>query len=356
MHSANTFVFVLHHDPFGRPDRLCSSRLYMLGLRWICWLSLLVCRGERGMGEKINKEMSPARASADSCVVLHNNDIDSVAPPLWTCTLDATCRTVLRCVRVSRLRSLASWAPTEHNRRRGSSGPRAARSVLHLVFRMIAAAFLVLLRPYSVQCVLLLLLLLLGTIATILFLCCWHRRIRDGKHPIKSVLSGRTKSRGECGACSTHVMNPISCRHTLNLWLYLYWPQLYLVYRCILCDFATHTHLEFSTQYWLYYWICEIKIIPYNDDIVFLSFFIVVGLRSHHFRSEVGWTFCIICISRCVLQWQRKQREINTSNSAIILLWQEVRRSNAVFCGLWRSCRTILRMMCALRMCSRLIM
>ncbi|XP_067378593.1 dystonin isoform X6 [Channa argus] len=60
---------------------------------------------------------------------------------------------------------------------------------------MIAAAFLVLLRPYSIQCVLLLLLLLLGTIATILFFCCWHRRLRDGKHPIKSVLSGRSKSR-----------------------------------------------------------------------------------------------------------------------------------------------------------------
>uniref|UniRef100_A0A8D2ZZH4 Dystonin n=1 Tax=Scophthalmus maximus TaxID=52904 RepID=A0A8D2ZZH4_SCOMX len=62
---------------------------------------------------------------------------------------------------------------------------------------MIAAAFLVLLRPYSIQCVLLLLLLLLGTIATILFFCCWHRRLRDGKHPMKSVLSGRAKSRGE---------------------------------------------------------------------------------------------------------------------------------------------------------------
>ncbi|XP_078016694.1 dystonin isoform X10 [Epinephelus lanceolatus] len=60
---------------------------------------------------------------------------------------------------------------------------------------MIAAAFLVLLRPYSIQCVLLLLLLLLGTIATILFFCCWHRRLRNGKHPIKSVLSGRTKNR-----------------------------------------------------------------------------------------------------------------------------------------------------------------
>ncbi|XP_053189157.1 dystonin [Scomber japonicus] len=60
---------------------------------------------------------------------------------------------------------------------------------------MIAAAFLVLLKPYSIQCVLLLLLLLLGTIATILFFCCWHRRLRNGKHPMKSVLSGRSKSR-----------------------------------------------------------------------------------------------------------------------------------------------------------------
>nr|XP_043901252.1 dystonin isoform X4 [Solea senegalensis] len=60
---------------------------------------------------------------------------------------------------------------------------------------MIAAAFLVLLRPYSIQCALLLLLLLLGTIATILFFCCWHRRLRNGKHPMKSVLSGRSRSR-----------------------------------------------------------------------------------------------------------------------------------------------------------------
>ncbi|XP_033956246.1 dystonin isoform X1 [Pseudochaenichthys georgianus] len=60
---------------------------------------------------------------------------------------------------------------------------------------MIAAAFLVLLRPYSIQCVLLLLLLLLGTIATILFFCCWHRKLRNGQHPIKSVLSGRSRSR-----------------------------------------------------------------------------------------------------------------------------------------------------------------
>ncbi|XP_069036165.1 dystonin isoform X10 [Lepisosteus oculatus] len=60
---------------------------------------------------------------------------------------------------------------------------------------MIAAAFLVLLRPYSIQCVLLLLLLLLGTIATILFFCCWHRKLRNGKHPMKSVFSGRSRSR-----------------------------------------------------------------------------------------------------------------------------------------------------------------
>ncbi|GCC28899.1 hypothetical protein chiPu_0007333 [Chiloscyllium punctatum] len=60
---------------------------------------------------------------------------------------------------------------------------------------MIAAAFLVLLKPYSVQCVLLLLLLLLGTIATILFFCCWHRKLRKARHPIKSVGSGRSRSR-----------------------------------------------------------------------------------------------------------------------------------------------------------------
>ncbi|XP_041107393.1 dystonin-like [Polyodon spathula] len=68
---------------------------------------------------------------------------------------------------------------------------------------MIAAAFLVLLRPYSIQCVLLLLLLLLGTIATILFFCCWHRKLRKGKHPVKSVLSGRSRSR-EAGHRSHH--------------------------------------------------------------------------------------------------------------------------------------------------------
>uniref|UniRef100_A0A8B9K7P6 Dystonin n=1 Tax=Astyanax mexicanus TaxID=7994 RepID=A0A8B9K7P6_ASTMX len=60
---------------------------------------------------------------------------------------------------------------------------------------MIAAAFLVLLRPLSLQCVLLLLLLLLGTVATILFLCCWHRRLRHEKIPIKSVLARRSRSR-----------------------------------------------------------------------------------------------------------------------------------------------------------------
>jgi len=62
---------------------------------------------------------------------------------------------------------------------------------------MIAAAFLVLLRPLSIQCVLLLLLLLLGTVATILFLCCWHRKLRNEKIPIKSVLTRRSRSRGE---------------------------------------------------------------------------------------------------------------------------------------------------------------
>ncbi|XP_063169537.1 dystonin [Candoia aspera] len=60
---------------------------------------------------------------------------------------------------------------------------------------MIAAAFLVLLRPYSIQCALFLLLLLVGTIATILFFCCWHRKFQKGRHPIKSVFSGRSRSR-----------------------------------------------------------------------------------------------------------------------------------------------------------------
>ncbi|XP_056148223.1 dystonin [Lampris incognitus] len=78
---------------------------------------------------------------------------------------------------------------------------------------MIAAAFLVLLRPYSIQCVLLLLLLLLGTIATILFFCCWHRKLRDGKHPIKSVLSGRSRSRGEFGL-RTHHFRSEGFRHS----------------------------------------------------------------------------------------------------------------------------------------------
>ncbi|XP_037394274.1 dystonin isoform X4 [Pygocentrus nattereri] len=68
---------------------------------------------------------------------------------------------------------------------------------------MIAAAFLVLLRPLSLQCVLLLLLLLLGTVATILFLCCWHRRLRHEKIPIKSVLARRSRSR-EAGLRSHH--------------------------------------------------------------------------------------------------------------------------------------------------------
>ncbi|XP_074531261.1 dystonin isoform X7 [Halichoeres trimaculatus] len=75
---------------------------------------------------------------------------------------------------------------------------------------MIAAAFLVLLRPYSIQCVLLLLLLLLGTIATILFFCCWHRRLRNGKHPIKSVLSGRRSRVG----LRTHHFRSEGFRHS----------------------------------------------------------------------------------------------------------------------------------------------
>ncbi|XP_068137517.1 dystonin isoform X15 [Hyperolius riggenbachi] len=60
---------------------------------------------------------------------------------------------------------------------------------------MIAAAFLVLLRPYSIQCALLLLLLMLGTIATISFLCCWHRRFQKSRHPMKTVFSYRPRSR-----------------------------------------------------------------------------------------------------------------------------------------------------------------
>ncbi|XP_073531555.1 dystonin isoform X21 [Phyllobates terribilis] len=61
---------------------------------------------------------------------------------------------------------------------------------------MIAAAFLVLLRPYSIQCALLLLLLMLGTIATISFLCCWHRKLQKGRHPMRTVFSYRPRSRG----------------------------------------------------------------------------------------------------------------------------------------------------------------
>ncbi|XP_040284528.1 dystonin isoform X15 [Bufo bufo] len=60
---------------------------------------------------------------------------------------------------------------------------------------MIAAAFLVLLRPYSIQCALLLLLLMLGTIATISFLFCWHRKLQKGRHPMKTVFSYRPRSR-----------------------------------------------------------------------------------------------------------------------------------------------------------------
>uniref|UniRef100_A0A087XZX7 Dystonin n=1 Tax=Poecilia formosa TaxID=48698 RepID=A0A087XZX7_POEFO len=78
---------------------------------------------------------------------------------------------------------------------------------------MIAAAFLVLLRPYSIQCVLLLLLLLLGTIATILFFCCWHRRLRNGKHPMKSVLSGG-RSRSRVVGLRTHHFRSEGFRHS----------------------------------------------------------------------------------------------------------------------------------------------
>ncbi|KAM8953054.1 dystonin [Pelodytes ibericus] len=59
---------------------------------------------------------------------------------------------------------------------------------------MIAAAFLVLLRPYSIQCALLLLVLMLGTIATISFLCCWHRKLQK-RHSMKTVFSNRARSR-----------------------------------------------------------------------------------------------------------------------------------------------------------------
>uniref|UniRef100_A0A4W4F390 Dystonin n=1 Tax=Electrophorus electricus TaxID=8005 RepID=A0A4W4F390_ELEEL len=77
---------------------------------------------------------------------------------------------------------------------------------------MIAAAFLVLLRPLSIQCVLLLLLLLLGTVATILFLCCLHRKLRNEKIPIKSVLTRRSRSR-EAGF-RTHHFRTEGFRHS----------------------------------------------------------------------------------------------------------------------------------------------
>ncbi|XP_069462273.1 dystonin isoform X19 [Ambystoma mexicanum] len=58
---------------------------------------------------------------------------------------------------------------------------------------MIAAAFLVLLRPYSIQCALLLLLLVLGTVATILFFCTWHRKLQKVRPPIRTVFGGRAR-------------------------------------------------------------------------------------------------------------------------------------------------------------------
>ncbi|XP_059374124.1 dystonin-like isoform X2 [Carassius carassius] len=76
---------------------------------------------------------------------------------------------------------------------------------------MIAAAFLVLLRPLSIQCVLLLLLLLVGTVAAIVFLSCWHRRLRDEKIPIKSVLTRRSRSRA--GFRPHHFRSEV-CRHS----------------------------------------------------------------------------------------------------------------------------------------------
>uniref|UniRef100_A0A673MBT5 Dystonin n=1 Tax=Sinocyclocheilus rhinocerous TaxID=307959 RepID=A0A673MBT5_9TELE len=77
---------------------------------------------------------------------------------------------------------------------------------------MIAAAFLVLLRPLSIQCVLLLLLLLVGTVATILFLSCWHRKLRTEKIPIKSVFTRRSRSR-EAGFRPHHFRSEV-CRHS----------------------------------------------------------------------------------------------------------------------------------------------
>ncbi|XP_042591989.1 dystonin isoform X8 [Cyprinus carpio] len=79
---------------------------------------------------------------------------------------------------------------------------------------MIAAAFLVLLRPLSIQCVLLLLLLLVGTVATILFLSCWHRKLRNEKIPIKSVLTRRSRSRA--GFRPHHFRSEV-CRHSPRL-------------------------------------------------------------------------------------------------------------------------------------------
>ncbi|KAM9316059.1 dystonin [Gastrophryne carolinensis] len=60
---------------------------------------------------------------------------------------------------------------------------------------MIAAVFLVLLRPYSIQCAVLLLLLMLGTLATIAFLYYWHRKLYKSRHPIRNVFSYRPRSR-----------------------------------------------------------------------------------------------------------------------------------------------------------------
>lgn len=85
---------------------------------------------------------------------------------------------------------------------------------------------------------------------------------------------------------------------------------------------------------------------------------LIVGLRSHHFRSEVGWTFSIMGISQFSyfpdLCLPGRQREINPSKPLYDYLFVGKAVFESVFCGLWRSCRTILRMeTCAMRMCSQ---
>lgn len=156
---------------------------------------------------------------------------------------------------------------------------------------MIAAVFLVLLRPLSVQCALLLLLLLLGTVATIVFFCSWQRYVARGKQPIRSALSGRSKCRGECWNIVHVLMSHVvmaapynknwfeSVEHPLRRscaqrccqkWPFHMWP----------------VYLPLYAASWIY---CKANLC------VLCS---VVGLRTHHFRSEVGWTFVIISLVR----------------------------------------------------------